>query len=108
MKRFGLILIAIIFLISPAYAWQSKAIKKANDFVSAGMINEAIQALNTGIRESPKDYEAHWMLGKLYLTQGSFSFADARFASAIFAPTSEAIIPAIIATSFECANTFWP
>lgn len=76
--------IALIFLLTTtSFAWQSKAVRKANDFIAANMISEAIQSLENGIQEEPKDHEAHWMLGKLYLERGAYSSADARFKSAV-------------------------
>jgi len=88
MKRSALIIFLIFLLVSPLYGWQSKAVKKANDFISAGMADEAVHALETGIQEKPKDHEAHWMLGKLYLERGSYSSAETRFNSAVLLNSS--------------------
>ena len=80
--RFVLVFFVIV-LSSNSYAFQSKAIKKATDYMSAGMKREAIEALEYGIMERPKDHEAHWMLGKLYLEGDSYYSADERFKSAV-------------------------
>lgn len=82
MKKLIIVALILIF-VHPALAWQSNAVKKANDFLSAGMASEAIQALEDGIRETPKDHEAHWMLGELYLNSGSYTSAESRFNSAV-------------------------
>lgn len=83
MKRFGIILFLALFLPALCFGWQSKAVKKAKDFLSANMISDAIQVLENGIHEKPKDLEAHWLLGKLYLERGSYSSAEERFNSAV-------------------------
>lgn len=88
MKRMVMVLLITILLATPVFAWKSEAVKKAEDFISVGMISEARQTLETGILTKPKDHEAHWMLGKIYLERGSYSSAEERFKSAILLKSS--------------------
>lgn len=88
LEQLTISIIFFIFLASPLHAWQSNNVKKANDFISAGMTSEAIYTLEAGIKEEPKEHEAHWMLGKLYLERGSYSSAEERFNSAVLLKSS--------------------
>jgi len=87
MKILKVLLVLFILIVSvvPAQCdlFTSKSVNKANDFIAAGMTKEAIQTLKNGILEDPKDHEAHWMLGKMYLEGGYYSGAEERFNSAI-------------------------
>jgi|GEM_PF-3370694 len=54
---------------------------KINDYIKVGMNKEAIEALQKLIVDDPTNSEAHFLLGKLYLQEGSASAAEERFTS---------------------------
>jgi len=88
MKRKGilsLILCALICLLSttPSHALFDSDVKKAKEFISAGMYPQAISLLEKRINDKPTDVEAHYQLGICYIKIGNFGGADARFGSIV-------------------------
>ena len=83
MKQFCIILIFVLFLPVFCLASQNKAVKMANNYITAGMTHKAIQTLEHAIQEKPMDVDANWMLGKLYLRQESYSLAETKFNIAV-------------------------
>jgi tetratricopeptide (TPR) repeat protein len=84
MKKILTIATIILLVISvPAYALFNSDVKKAKEYIQAGMIPQAIELLNKRINDKPTDAEAHFILGKCYLQQGNMSAAAQRFESAI-------------------------
>lgn len=73
----------LILVISPAHALFSTDVKKAKEFMTAGMYPQAIELLNKRINEKPTDAEAHFQLGVCYINTGNYSRADERFGSAV-------------------------
>ena len=73
----------LILVISPAHALFSTDVKKAKEFMSAGMYPQAIELLNKHINDKPTDAEAHFQLGVCYINTGNYGRADARFGSAV-------------------------
>jgi len=67
--------------INTAYPWGE--VKKAKDFMAAGMYPQAIELLNKRISDKPTDTEAHYQLGICYINTGNYSGADERFGSAV-------------------------
>ena len=57
--------------------------KKAKEFMAAGMFPQAIELLKKRINDKPTDAEAHYTLGVCYINTGNFSQAEERFASAV-------------------------
>lgn len=72
-----------LFLTNPAHAFFNSDIKKAKDFIQAGMYPQAIEQLNKRINEEPTDAEAHLSLGQCYAHQGNWGQAEQRFNSAV-------------------------
>jgi len=73
----------IILFVSPAHALFNTDVKKAKEFMSAGMYPQAIELLNKRINDKPTDAEAHFQLGVCYINTGNYSRADQRFGSAV-------------------------
>ena len=73
----------LILIVSPANALFSTDVKKAKEFMTAGMYPQAIELLNKRINDKPTDAEAHFQLGVCYINTGNFSRADERFGSAV-------------------------
>ena len=73
----------IILFVLPANALFDNDVKKAKEFMTAGMYPQAIELLNKRINEKPTDAEAHFQLGVCYINTGNYSGADARFGSAV-------------------------
>lgn len=66
----------------PTYAFFNSDVKKAKEFIQAGMYPQAIELLNKHINEKPTDSEAHYLLGKCYLRQSQLDLANNRYQSA--------------------------
>ncbi len=73
----------MVFILAFAGVAMAGNVGKAQDFLKAGMVPQAIQLLKKEINESPTNAEAHFELGKCYVNQGQFASADERFASAV-------------------------
>jgi len=74
----GLTLLTIYFL-----GCGSSSMKKAKDLVEVGMYEEAIPLLEMEIQENPKNAEAHFLLGKIYLDTGEEENARLSFERAV-------------------------
>ena len=84
MKKITLMLVIPLLLIihaAPAFAWNE--VKKAKEFMAAGMYPQAIELLDKRINDKPTDAEAHYQLGICYINTGNYHKADKRFASAV-------------------------
>jgi tetratricopeptide (TPR) repeat protein len=68
---------------SPSPAFFNTDVKKAKDFMAAGMYPQAIELLNKRINDEPTDADAHFVLATAYLQTGNLKGADERFASAV-------------------------
>jgi tetratricopeptide (TPR) repeat protein len=73
----------IILFVLPANALFDSDVKKAKEFMTAGMYPQAIELLNKRINDKPTDAEAHFQLGVCYVNTGNYSRADERFGSAV-------------------------
>ncbi len=73
----------LLVLASPTSAFFGSDVKKAKEFMQAGMYPQAIELLKKRISEKPTDAEAHFQLGICYINQGQYSGADERFGSAV-------------------------
>lgn len=62
----------------------SKNIKKAKEFMAAGMYDQALPLLQQEIMAHPANAEAHLLSGQIYLTQWENSKAQESFERAIF------------------------
>ena len=82
---FGLILGFCIFGATSADAFSlfNSDVKKAKEFMAAGMYPQAISLLEKRINDKPTDAEAHYQLGICYINSGNYGSADERFASAV-------------------------
>jgi tetratricopeptide (TPR) repeat protein len=83
LKTSLMVFLVSLLIVFPAYAFFNSDVKKAKDYIQAGMIPQAIELLNKRINDKPKDAEAHLLLGSCYLQQGNFGAADQRFDSAV-------------------------
>ena len=70
-----------LVLTTYAFAWGE--VKKAKEFMEAGMFPQAIELLNKSITDKPTDAEAHFQLGVCYINTGNFGSAGQRFGSAV-------------------------
>ena len=61
----------------------SSDVKKAKEFITAGMYQQAVNPLRNRIDEKPTDAEAHFLLGTCFVYLGKKRMADERFDSAI-------------------------
>ena len=75
--------IALFMFASHVYAIFDSNVKKAKEFMQAGMYPQAIALLEKEINEEPTNDEAHFQLGICYINQNNYSGADERFASAV-------------------------
>jgi len=73
----------IIALSSPSQAFFNRDVKKAKEFMAAGMYPQAIELLNKRINDKPTDAEAHFQLGICYVITGNHGAANQRFGSAV-------------------------
>jgi len=73
-KRVILILLMSFFLVLTltfsADALFNRDVKKAKEFIQVGMYPQAIELLKKRINDKPTDAEAHFQLGKCYLSTG--------------------------------------
>jgi len=75
--------ISFITSVSVGNAFWNRDVKKAKEFMQAGMYPKAIELLNKRIIDKPADAEAHFLLGICYIKTGKIRDADQRFASAV-------------------------
>ena len=75
--------ISVITSVSVGKAFWNRDVKKAKEFMQAGMYPKAIELLNKRIIDKPADAEAHFLLGICYIKTGKIRDADQRFASAV-------------------------
>ena len=61
----------------------SKNLKRANDYIDAGMFEQATQLLQLEIQDNPKNAQAHYLLGIALLSMKSVSEAQLEFDKAI-------------------------
>ena len=73
----------IVTLSSSSQAFFNRDVKKAKEFMAAGMYPQAIELLDKRINEKPTDAEAHFQLGVCYVIIGNYDGADQRFCSAV-------------------------
>jgi tetratricopeptide (TPR) repeat protein len=84
--RYVLCFVSVLLILtqaSPSPAFFNSDVKKAKDFMAAGMYPQAIELLNKRINDEPTDAEAHFVLATCYVQTGNFKGADERFASAV-------------------------
>ena len=67
---------AIVFLVifalsSPSQAFFNRDVKKAKEFMAAGMYPQAIELLSKRINDKPTDAEAHFQLGICFYVDSS-------------------------------------
>jgi len=86
MNRRSVVFLITLFLTLalaiPSYAFFDSAVDKAEDFLKAKMVPQAIKVLEKEINEDPTNAEAHFLLGQCYLKEGRFRQAEERFESA--------------------------
>lgn len=75
--------VALVILIFTLFGCKSKEMGRAEDFLRTGMYEQAISLLNMEIQKDPKNSEAHFLLGKAYLSQGDDLKAQEAFTRAI-------------------------
>lgn len=80
---FAVMLIFLFAFVSPANALFNNDVKKAKEFMTAGMYPQAVELLNKRINDKPTDAEAHFQLGICYIITGNYGGADERFGSAV-------------------------
>ena len=68
---------------SPVNAFFKSDVKKAKEFMQAGMYPQAISLLEKAISDAPANPEPHFQMGICYINTGNYSGADERFSSAI-------------------------
>lgn len=61
----------------------SKEVKKAKQYIDAGMYEQAVELLQIEIKDDPKNPEAHYLLGVCYLNQRREGRAEEPFERAI-------------------------
>src|SRR5205085_9996292 len=54
----------------------SKEVKRARDFIDAGMFDQAVAPLKQEIQTNPKNAEAHLLLGTAYFGNGMIALAE--------------------------------
>lgn len=74
-------LVFLILLISSTGC--NNDVKKAKEYIKAGMYSQAIELLNKRINEKPRDADAHLQLGICHINQCNYIKADERFRSAV-------------------------
>jgi len=74
-------IITLIGVSTSVFAWRE--VKKAKEFMAAGMYPQAISLLEKRVNEKPTDVEGHYQLGICYINTGDYSDANARFSSAV-------------------------
>jgi len=78
MKK-NLVVVAMAFValfVSAQSVFAFGELGKAKDYVDVGMYSEAIDLLKAIVKESPKNAEAHFLLGKIYLDKGYSNFVE--------------------------------
>lgn len=65
----------------------SRNVKKAQDYIDGGMYEDAVKLLQMEIQDSPKNVEAHYLLGVAYLFMGLDSVANESFTRVILLDT---------------------
>jgi len=75
------LLITILSIANNAFSWGE--VKKAKEFMQAGMYPQAIELLDKKIKAKPTDAEAHFQLGVCFINTENYSGADERFGSAV-------------------------
>lgn len=83
MKRKCTLLIQGFILILFFYSCTSKEMKKAKEFMEAGMYDQAISLLEIEIQTTPKNAEASFLLGKCFLQTSNFRKVEECFNRAI-------------------------
>lgn len=86
MKRNLIFLFSFLFLLlstTSSQAFFNSDVKKAKEFMKAGMYPQAISLLEKRVNDKPTDAEAHYELGVCYINTGNFRGADQRFDSAV-------------------------
>ena len=73
----------LILLLASSIGYCSKRMKRAKEMVELGMYEEAIALLKKEVFENPKNAEAHFLLGKVYLHIGNEKNAQVSFDRAI-------------------------
>lgn len=84
--RYLLLIAAVLtclLIAVPGNALFNSDVKKAKEFMAAGIYPQAIELLNKRIGDKPTDAEAHYQLGVCYINTGKYSKADERFGSAV-------------------------
>ncbi|MCU1267209.1 MAG: hypothetical protein JWM21_3527 [Acidobacteria bacterium] len=82
MKRCN-ISILLIAVLSVCSCSSSKEVVRAKEFLDAGMFDQAVILLKQEVQASPKNAEAHLLLGSAYLGTGAAALADQEFNTAL-------------------------
>ena len=75
------VVIVVLSVSTNAFSWGE--VKKAREFMQAGMYPQAFELLTKRINDKPSDGEAHFQLGVCFINTGNYSKADERFGSAV-------------------------
>ena len=77
------ILLLVVVMIAANAGCGSKEVKKAKQFIDAGMYPQAIELLEVEIQDNPKNAEAHFLVGKCHLATDNDSRAQKAFERAL-------------------------
>lgn len=83
-KRIALSVFVVALVLSVAvnaFSWNE--VKKAREFMQAGMYPQAIELLGKRINDKPSDGDAHFQLGVCFIHTKNYRGADERFSSAV-------------------------
>jgi len=80
-----LLRIALIFFITSfsAFCFAADYLNEARQYISQGKYRSAIIQLKNQLKNEPKDAEARYLLGKMYLQQLQFKNADKELSKAV-------------------------
>jgi len=88
MERKFRLLIQGLFIILFLFSCTSKEVKKAKEFMDAGMYEQAISLLEIEIQANPKNAEASYLLGKCFIeTSSNYNKVEECFKRAILLKT---------------------
>jgi tetratricopeptide (TPR) repeat protein len=74
---------AMLLALSLMTGCGSRTIKKASEYISAGMYDEAIAVLRLEIQENPTNAEAHYLLGEAFISKGDVDSGKEELSRAI-------------------------
>jgi len=82
------ILVVALILVFILSGCGSKNVKKAEDYMNAGMFEQALQLLQIEVQDNPKNAKAHYLLGVALLSIKSVRSAEEEFNRAILLKAS--------------------